>query len=189
MSIITAWLSDLKLGYCTQGWWLNRKFCCWEMGEAMNEAGGCEDWQTWTSFVGIQWLFYVAFAVSHLFLSLSSSGAKEADERGRGAQGLFAFVCAFIVKSFAPYAAGSGISEIKCILAGFIIKGFLSFSTLAIKSIALVNSPFYLLCVGSLLPCSTAHRHRIGIERRQGGTVSSCRVCDRSLRRKPIQAI
>lgn len=64
MSIITAWLSDLKLGYCTQGWWLNRKFCCWEMAEALNEAGGCEDWQTWTSFVGIQWLFYVAFAVS-----------------------------------------------------------------------------------------------------------------------------
>ncbi|KAL8286159.1 hypothetical protein RQP46_004647 [Phenoliferia psychrophenolica] len=113
MSIITVWLSDLKLGYCTQGWWLNRKFCCWEMEELLNEAGGCEDWHTWTSFVGIQWLFYVAFA------------------------GLFAFICAFVVKSFAPYAAGSGISEIKCILAGFVINGFLSFSTLVIKSVAL----------------------------------------------------
>lgn len=56
-----------------------------------------------------------------------------------GDQGWLAFVCAFIVKSFAPYAAGSGISEIKCILAGFIIKGFLSFVTLAIKSLALVS--------------------------------------------------
>lgn len=108
MSIMTAWLSDLKLGYCTQGWWLNRKFCCWEI-----EEGFCEDWVSWTAFSGVQWVVYVAFA------------------------GLFAFTCAFLVKSFAPYAAGSGISEIKCILAGFIINGYLSFATLSIKSIAL----------------------------------------------------
>jgi chloride channel 3/4/5 len=42
-----------------------------------------------------------------------------------------------LVRSFAPYAAGSGISEIKCIIAGFVMKGFLGFWTLAIKSIAL----------------------------------------------------
>jgi len=54
-------------------------------------------------------------------------------------QGLFAFTCAFLVKSFAPYAAGSGISEIKCILAGFIINGYLSFATLSIKSLTLVR--------------------------------------------------
>lgn len=61
ISIITVWLSDLKLGYCTQGWWLNRKFCCWEM--VLNSSGGCEDWQTWTSWSGIQWGFYVGIAV------------------------------------------------------------------------------------------------------------------------------
>ena len=42
-----------------------------------------------------------------------------------------------LVKSFAPYAAGSGISEIKCIIAGFVMKGFLGFWTLLVKSIAL----------------------------------------------------
>ncbi|KAK4336235.1 Anion/proton exchange transporter GEF1 [Rhodotorula toruloides] len=108
MSIMTAWLSDLKLGYCTQGWWLNRKFCCWEI-----EEGFCEDWVTWTGWSGVQWVVYVLFA------------------------GLFAFSCAFLVRSFAPYAAGSGISEIKCILAGFIINGYLSFATLSIKSLTL----------------------------------------------------
>lgn len=41
------------------------------------------------------------------------------------------------MKSFAPYAAGSGISEIKCIIAGFVMKGFLGFWTLLIKSICL----------------------------------------------------
>ena len=42
-----------------------------------------------------------------------------------------------MVRCFAPYAAGSGISEIKCIIAGFVMKGFLGFWTLLIKSIAL----------------------------------------------------
>lgn len=52
-------------------------------------------------------------------------------------QTLFALASASLVKSFAPYAAGSGISEIKCIIAGFVMKGFLGFQTLLIKSICL----------------------------------------------------
>lgn len=62
MAIVTAWLSDLKLGYCTQGWWLNRKFCCWEMVDEATGVG-CEDWQEWTNWVGIQWMAYVFFSV------------------------------------------------------------------------------------------------------------------------------
>lgn len=50
---------------------------------------------------------------------------------------LFALVSATLVKSYAPYAAGSGISEIKCIIAGFKMKGFLGFWTLIIKSVCL----------------------------------------------------
>ncbi|KAI2483174.1 hypothetical protein Ptr902_05491 [Pyrenophora tritici-repentis] len=50
---------------------------------------------------------------------------------------LFSFTAARLVKSFAPYAAGSGISEMKCIIAGFVMKGFLGFTTLFIKSIGL----------------------------------------------------
>ncbi|KAI9831724.1 MAG: glycerol ethanol, ferric requiring protein [Phylliscum demangeonii] len=50
---------------------------------------------------------------------------------------MFALIAAVLVKSFAPYAAGSGISEIKCIIAGFVMKGFLGFWTLLIKSIGL----------------------------------------------------
>jgi chloride channel 3/4/5 len=50
---------------------------------------------------------------------------------------LFAFTAAVLVKSYAPYAAGSGISEIKCIIAGFVMKGFLGSWTLLIKSLAL----------------------------------------------------
>ncbi|KAF4765158.1 hypothetical protein HAV15_003746 [Penicillium sp. str.  len=50
---------------------------------------------------------------------------------------LLSSIAAVLVKSFAPYAAGSGISEIKCIIAGFVMKGFLGAWTLLIKSIAL----------------------------------------------------
>lgn len=41
------------------------------------------------------------------------------------------------MRSYAPYAAGSGISEIKVIIAGFVMKGFLGAWTLLIKSITL----------------------------------------------------
>ena len=42
-----------------------------------------------------------------------------------------------LVYNFAPYAAGSGITEIKVIIAGFIMKGFLGARTLVFKSLTL----------------------------------------------------
>jgi chloride channel 3/4/5 len=50
---------------------------------------------------------------------------------------LFAFTSALLVRTYAPYAAGSGISEIKCIITGFVMKGFLGGWVLLIKSIGL----------------------------------------------------
>ncbi|KAK2736734.1 glycerol ethanol, ferric requiring protein [Myotisia sp. PD_48] len=87
LNIVTEWLADVKLGYCTSAFYLNEAFCCW------------------------------------------------------GAEGV-------LVDSFAPYAAGSGISEIKVIIAGFIMKGFLGFRTLVIKSLALPLSIGSGLAVG-----------------------------------------
>ncbi|PYH49622.1 chloride channel protein, partial [Aspergillus saccharolyticus JOP 1030-1] len=107
LNIITEWLSDIKLGHCTTAFYLNEQFCCW------GAEGGCPEWKPWTSFSLVNYIIYIFYAV------------------------LFAFVAASLVKSFAPYAAGSGISEIKCIIAGFVMKGFLGAWTLLIKSIAL----------------------------------------------------
>lgn len=107
LNIITEWLSDIKLGYCKSAFYLNENFCCW------GEDDGCPDWQPWTSFALLNFVVYVIIAT------------------------VFAYTSASLVKSYAPYAAGSGISEIKCIIAGFVMKGFLGFWTLLIKSIAL----------------------------------------------------
>ncbi|KAI9752837.1 MAG: sensitivity to high expression protein she9 [Chaenotheca gracillima] len=107
LNIVTEWLSDVKLGYCTTAFYLNENFCCW------GAENGCDEWHRWSSLWPINYFLYIVFSV------------------------LFAFTAARLVKSFAPYAAGSGISEIKCIIAGFVMKGFLGFWTLLIKSISL----------------------------------------------------
>ncbi|KAK5998259.1 putative chloride channel protein [Cladobotryum mycophilum] len=107
LSIITEWLADIKMGYCTTGFYLNADFCCW------GEESDCKEWHPWTAFEPLNYLFYFLFSI------------------------FFAFISATLVKSHAPYAAGSGISEIKCIIAGFVMKGFLGFWTLLIKSVCL----------------------------------------------------
>lgn len=107
LNIITEYLSDVKLGYCTTAWYLNEGFCCY------GAENGCDEWKRWTSFGLVNYFIYAIFAV------------------------VLAFVAAFLVKGYAPYAAGSGISEIKCIIAGFVMKDFLGFWTFLIKSICL----------------------------------------------------
>lgn len=107
LNIITEWLSDIKLGYCTTAFYLNEGFCCW------GAENGCPEWRHWSSFWPVNYVVYIVFAT------------------------FFAFVAARLVKGLAPYAAGSGISEIKCIIAGFVMKDFLGFWTLLIKSIGL----------------------------------------------------
>ncbi|EMC91818.1 hypothetical protein BAUCODRAFT_305808 [Baudoinia panamericana UAMH 10762] len=108
LNIVTEWLSDLKLGYCTTAFYLNESFCCW------GAEGGCAEWHHWSGhFWPINYLLYILFA------------------------GLLSYTSARLVKSYAPYAAGSGISEIKCIIAGFVMKGFLGFRTLLIKTLAM----------------------------------------------------
>lgn len=83
---------------------------------ATTTVATCPDWVSWSSWTLPSYFIYIAFAIA------------------------FSSACAYLVRVFSPYAAGSGISEIKCILAGFIINGFLGAGTLAIKSLGLVSS-------------------------------------------------
>lgn len=70
ISIITAWLSDLKMGYCYDGWWLNRQFCCWEIE---NDDAGCESWHRWSPVLPVRWTVYVIFAVSAMIVMVSTN--------------------------------------------------------------------------------------------------------------------
>jgi hypothetical protein len=61
ISIMSEWFSDIKMGYCSDAWWLSQQFCCWEVeGE---EVDGCELWHTWSSLTLIRWAVFVLFAV------------------------------------------------------------------------------------------------------------------------------
>ena len=69
ISIITEWLSDIKMGYCSDGWWLNQQFCCWELDG--DEDSGCDSWHLWSTVSIARWFIYVLFAVRCYFPSSS----------------------------------------------------------------------------------------------------------------------
>ncbi len=135
LNIITEWLGDLKEGYCSAGFYLNKSFCCW--GEA---AGQCSSWVPWSSMFVVRYIVYIIFSV------------------------LFGTIAAILCKYYAPTAAGSGISEVKCIVSGFVTDKVLGWPTLFIKSIGLplviasgLNvgkegpSVHYAACVGNVI--------------------------------------
>ncbi|RKP25286.1 hypothetical protein SYNPS1DRAFT_22728, partial [Syncephalis pseudoplumigaleata] len=97
------WLSDMRFGYCKTGFYLNQRFCCWQL--AANEP--CTQWASWSSAMGIAsetTAYWVAYAT---YL------------------GVFAAASAYLVDYYAPFAVGSGLAEIKTILTGYIIRTFL----------------------------------------------------------------
>ncbi|VEU22581.1 DEKNAAC103374 [Brettanomyces naardenensis] len=108
LNIVSEWLGDLKAGYCSNGFYLNKDFCCW--GEAEEQ---CSNWVPWSSFGVGRYLIYIVLSV------------------------LFGTTAAMLCRYYAPTAAGSGISEVKCIVSGFVVDGFLGWWTLLIKSIGL----------------------------------------------------
>lgn len=124
LDIVTSWLSDIRRGYCTSHWYYNEKFCCW-YSETMGmfkhdlyndltfQGSSCTAWKPWTNKFSLNYLIYTAFAL------------------------LFVLCAAIMVRDVAPLAAGSGISEIKCIISGFLRDSFLSFRVMLVKCVGL----------------------------------------------------
>jgi hypothetical protein len=70
ISITTEWLSDIKMGYCSDGWWLNQQFCCWEIeGE---DTDACDSWHSWSNVWLARWFIYIVFAVPSNFRFIAS---------------------------------------------------------------------------------------------------------------------
>jgi len=123
VGIATDWMTDVKHGICSlhRGWWLTKEVCCADAG-----PGGCENWLSWHGF-----LVNDADASTLLLVTYATYIA---------AAVIMAVLSSFMVVSLAPYAAGSGISEMKVILGGFVIKKFLGVLTLLVKSVGLILS-------------------------------------------------
>ncbi|XP_022793166.1 H(+)/Cl(-) exchange transporter 3-like [Stylophora pistillata] len=123
IDIGTTWMTDLKLGFCPDNLWFNQESCCWS--DSTNfEGTGCSQWESWSSLFHISEKGAAAYVVNYIFYIVVSL--------------FFGLLAVTLVRWFAPYACGSGIPEIKTILSGFIIRGYLGRWTLVIKSLSMM---------------------------------------------------
>ncbi|KAL8762656.1 MAG: hypothetical protein Q9184_001363 [Pyrenodesmia sp. 2 TL-2023] len=123
IDVASDWLGDLKTGYCKTGaggghFYLNKGFCCW----GHEEWSQCQGWTPWGTALRVrssagmyivEYIFFVLFSV------------------------FFAICASMLVRAYAPYAKHSGIPEIKTVLGGFVIRRFMGFWTLVVKSLGL----------------------------------------------------
>ncbi|KAJ8667957.1 hypothetical protein QAD02_009620 [Eretmocerus hayati] len=126
IDIGASWMTDLKFGICPQAFWLNKEQCCWSYVETSFDGDNCSQWRMWSEIFGGVNEGVGAYIISYIFYILWAL--------------LFALLSASLVRMFAPYACGSGIPEIKTILSGFIIRGYLGKWTLIIKCVGLILS-------------------------------------------------
>ncbi|KAK8379882.1 hypothetical protein O3P69_019710 [Scylla paramamosain] len=124
IDIGTSWMSDLRFGVCQQAFWFNQEQCCWSSNETIYGPNNCSHFFLWPEAFGDSPDGAGGYIVSYIFYVLWSL--------------LFASLAASLVMMFAPYACGSGIPEIKTILSGFIIRGYLGKWTLLIKSLGMI---------------------------------------------------
>eukprot|EP00124_Ichthyophonus_hoferi_P005299 Ihof_evm2s734 gene=Ihof_evmTU2s734 len=120
IAIGAEWLNDLRTGICPSAFWLNQKFCCWTRRD-----DHCSYWKTWPEIMHVSNVggTYIVGMFSYTIISV-----------------LLAVYASLLVLYYAPYAAGSGIPEVKTILSGFVIHRFLGLCTLMVKTLGLVLS-------------------------------------------------
>ena len=161
---------DIKEGYCKERWFLSRAKCClvrqdcpsWvTWGDAMKFSGIQRESVDLIAYVTFVLLFSLAsclltlttrtvvpstISLSTLDENLGADNKKlesSAEASARMASGDRARTASGPKKSSAMIyypAAGSGVAEVKVILSGFVVHGYLGFQTLFIKTIALVLS-------------------------------------------------
>ncbi|XP_053399925.1 H(+)/Cl(-) exchange transporter 4-like isoform X2 [Mercenaria mercenaria] len=126
IDIGASWLSDIKEGICRDAFWLNKEQCCWSANDTTLDEERCSQWYSWAEMVGMKSSGGGSYIVRYFFYITWGC--------------LFALTAAMFVRVFAPYACGSGIPEIKTILSGFIIRGYLGKWTLLTKSVGMMLS-------------------------------------------------
>ncbi|KKA21150.1 Voltage-gated chloride channel (ClcA) [Rasamsonia emersonii CBS 393.64] len=148
---------DLKDGFCTTTWFASRKSCC-------RSEVTCDAWRSWSQILGpssvdhesVDFALYVVWAVVlaaaacalTLFtktvvpstISLSTLDENLGAELGAGNSSPSGFFSTLRSRPAMVYysAAGSGVAEVKVILSGFVLHGYLGLKTLVFKTLALI---------------------------------------------------
>ncbi|ETE69384.1 H(+)/Cl(-) exchange transporter 4, partial [Ophiophagus hannah] len=125
IDLAVDWMTDLKEGVCLKAFWYSHEQCCWTSNETtFEDRDKCPQWQKWSELLVNESEGASAYILNYFLYILWAL--------------LFVFLAVSLVRVFAPYACGSGIPEIKTILSGFIIRGYLGKWTLLIKTVTLV---------------------------------------------------
>ena len=151
---------DIKRGFCTDAWYRGRTSCC---------AGvrTCDSWQSWSQLIrpsGVdnQMIDFLAFnigvitlALLSCFFTLYSKTVVPSHIASTFDENLAAVKPKIPNDDKDPQlltnldtlpaniyysAAGSGVAEVKVILSGFVLHGYLGLKTLIIKTVALILS-------------------------------------------------
>jgi chloride channel 3/4/5 len=152
VDVAEATVSDWKLGYCKRNPLLNFDSCCEVPSPSLAHTTSsnltfseptCDAFQHWSSSYAPSFAIYVAFALAFGIVSSSATMLTKrslpAASPGTGDKDQYNGPPAPVATGKMMYmAAGSGIPEIKTILAGFVIPHFLDFKVLFVKGFGAV---------------------------------------------------
>lgn len=161
---------DIKQGYCTTGWYFSKRKCCFEESECttwrswadiISSTGRHRQWIDFAAYV----FFVVVLATASCILTLTTKtvvpsgvslstldenlGADNRNRRrhldGLGQKRSLSPTQATAESEYSPTtiyysAAGSGVAEVKVMLSGFVLHGYLGVKTLVVKTLALILS-------------------------------------------------
>ncbi|KAL8938670.1 MAG: hypothetical protein Q9211_003102 [Gyalolechia sp. 1 TL-2023] len=170
ITVTESSIFGLKEGFCTDHWRLSKSSCCYgeeecpawrSWGERMGFTGTGGQWADF----GVYIAFVIFFAVASCLLTLMTKteipskyslttldenlgaetktmGDEDNDLGFEGAGRLQATHGSASPPQTTVYypAAGSGVAEVKVILSGFVVHGYLGVKTLVIKSLAVILS-------------------------------------------------
>ncbi|KAK9474544.1 chloride channel [Dipodascopsis tothii] len=138
-------LFDWRSGYCTTNLLASERFCC-----GIDHQDDCAAWRPWRDQFG-HWSLEYAYLIAYsLLLALAAVGltltTRTTTPFSKHSETARSFNSGDVLshdvrdRNVIYSAAGGGVAEVKTILSGFVIKKFLGWYTLVIKSVALVLS-------------------------------------------------
>lgn len=170
INVSEATVFDFKDGYCTKAWYLSERKCCplgpctdWrDWGEVLEGQSITSVWAEFAAYV----LAVIALAVAACLLTLTTKtvvpsayrlttfdenlGAilatpppqadDDTDETNVSPRQTTPVSQPTLPPMIYYSAAGSGVAEVRVILSGFVLHGFLGFKTLIVKSAGLILS-------------------------------------------------